>query len=241
MSILTVTQLKAEIRTAMGGRTDADTRLNNVLNLSSLRLARLHDFDELRGLTTINTAITANPADDKIISLASLNRFRKIYSIRLYANNNLSRKLTKRLPKWWDEVIPEPEYYSRGTPSDYIMWGKDQMELWKVPDIVYTMHFRFSRWPTLVDDTNQGSPIDLENVDDLIIHLSLSYLFLSFGNIEKANEYFRIYAALAKEALDEDEEDFDIRMLSHDQARLGGTLTRGYNDPFVRSIETPQD
>lgn len=236
MTVLTVDQIKAEIRVAMGGRTDADSRLDSVLNLSQMRLARLHDFDELRGLTTLTTPITASAAADKVISLAPIGRYRKIYSMRLYADNNLSRKLVKRLPKWWDDVIPEPEYYARGTPTDFIMWGKDQIELWKVPDIEYTIHVRYSRWPTIITDDG-GDFLDLENVDDLLIHLSASYLYMGFGNVEKSNEYFKIYAALAKEAIGEEEEDFDTNLLSHDQARFN--RTRGFDDPFVRRIEAP--
>jgi hypothetical protein len=251
MSVLTIAQIKGEIRKHLGGRTDADDRLDGVINLSQVRLARLHDFDELRDVTTIDTAVTADAAADKIIDISGeIPRYRKIYSIRLYADNQLSRKLNKRLTKNWDSIIPEPEYYARGTPTDYTFWGPYKMELWKVPDRVYTMYFRYSRWPVVVtSDTPQENLLDLLNVDDLIIHLATSdliihlatsYLYLSFGNLEKSNQYFAIYSALAKEAIDEDEEDFDSNLMSHDINRLGAN-TRGFDDPFVRSITTRQD
>lgn len=237
MSVLTIGQIKAEIRSAMGTRNDADARLAGVINLSQTRLCRLHDFDELRAIISLNTpTISSNPETDKIVSLAMLGRYRKIYSIRLLADNVQSRKLTKILTKEFDQEIPEPEFYSRRTPSRYIMWGKDQMELFPVPDIIYSMRIRFSRWPIVVTDANDGDFLDLENVDDLIIHLSLSYLFLSFGNIEKSNEYYRIYAALAREALGEDEEDFDTHLAGR-VGQQGRTMpSLGYNDPFVREM-----
>lgn len=234
MSILDITGIKSEVRAALGGRTDTDDRLIGALNLSQMRLARLHDFDELRSIIPINTAVTASAAADKVISLSTLGRYRKIYTIRLYApTTQQSRKLRKVLPKRWDKLIPEPEYYSRGTPTDYMTWGKDQIELWKVPDAVYSLYFRYSRWPTILAANAAAEFLDLENVDDLIIHLTLSYINMSLGNMEKAAEYYKIYAALAKEALNEDEDTFDMDMMAHDQSRLSRSL--GYNDPFVRS------
>lgn len=236
MTTLTLDEIKGEIKAHLGNRSDADSRLNSVLNLSQTRLARLHDFDELRQLITIPTVITADPSVDKIVNIAALGRYRKIYSVRLYANNNLSRKLTKRLPSYFDTVIPEPEYYSRGTPKDYVIFNRFQMELYRVPDIVYQMHFRYSTWPIQITNNTQGTALlTLQDVDDVIIHLAVSYLNLSFGNMEKANQYYQIYAALAKEAFDQDVEDFDMHLAAHRQGE-DRTGSRGYDDPFVRSM-----
>jgi hypothetical protein len=231
--MLTAAQVKSEIRASLGNRTDLDDRLNSIINMSQTRIARLHDFDELRVLTSINTAVTADPAADKIISLTSLARYRKIYSIRAYSDSQLSRKLTKVLAKRWDEQIPEPEYYARGVPTHYTLWGKDQLELWKVPDAVYPLHFRYSRWPTLVTDATQDDELDLEDLDDAIIHLSLSYCWLSLGNLEKSNSFFSIYRSLVKDAIDVETEDYDLTQMSHDVSRI--SASRGYDDPFVRS------
>jgi hypothetical protein len=184
--------------------------------------------------------VTASAADDKIISLSSLQRYRKIYSIRLFATNTQSRKLERVLPKRWDKLIPEPEYYSRGTPTHFILWGKDEMELWKVPDIVYTMHFRYSRWPTVVTAAMTTDNLDLENVDDLIIHLAASYITMSHGNVERSQALFAIYSSLAKDALLEDAQDFDTAMRAHSYG-LGAAGSLGYNDPFVESTSVYQD
>jgi len=238
MSVLTLAQIKSEVTTILGGRTDIESRLNNMVNLSQLRLARLHDFDELRAKATIDTVITANAADDKIVSLSTLARYRKIYSIRLYSTNQRSRKLKKILSKNWDRRIPEPEFYSRGIPEAYTLWGKDTMELWRVPDIVYTMHFRYSRWPNLVTDADDGNNLDLENIDDLIIHLTGSYAALSLGHMEKSNELFSIYRTLAREAIGEDDEDFERSLTGMGDSLSSSSL--GYDDPFVRSVEVSQ-
>lgn len=235
MSILTLDEIKTEIRSGMGNRTDTDSRLNGVINLSQTRIARLRDFDELRALAQINTPFTGTIAD-KFLTLASLNRYRKIYSIRLYASGNQSRKLIRVLPKRWDKIIPEPEFYARGKPLHYVIWSKDNLEMHPLPDAVYVLHVRYSRWPNLVTGATGGATfLDLEDLDDLIVHLSLSYLFLSLNNLSQSDKHYGIYRTLVAEHLNMEEEDFDTFQTSPDQMSLRGP-GRGYDDPFVNSI-----
>ena len=112
MSILTLAEIKTEISKSFASRGDIDSRLNNVIDLAQLRISRIHDFDELRQAATVNTVVTSNAIDDKIISFPSLNqsRIRKVYSMRLIDPNGTipARKLRKVLPKRWDKEIPEP-------------------------------------------------------------------------------------------------------------------------------------
>jgi len=235
MGLMTLGAIKDEIRAAVGNRTDWDSRLNNVVNIALTRLARLKDFDELRGNILLTTAFTGDPANDKFLSISPIGRYRKIYDVRLYADNQLSRKLIKVLPSKWDSAIPEPEYYAVGTPKYYMRWTKTQLELWRVPDRVYNVHIRYSRWPNQATDAKDGSVIDIDEADDIIIHLSASYLFLLAGNTERSNEHYKIYAALAREAAFFEEEDFDTHMSAvgpFDQ----GTGSRGYDDPFVQEM-----
>lgn len=238
MTVLTVGEIKTEIRAILGGRTDFDARLNQLLNVTQTRIARIKDFDELRALTSLTFPITGSAANDKVVSLSPLSRYRKIYSIRIFATNAMDRKLQRLNPTRWDRVIPKPEYYARGTPTHYMLWGKDQIELWRVPDIQYTAWVRYSRWPSAVGA--DGTFMDLENMDELIIHLCASYLALSVGHTKRSNELYRVYAQLAKDALDEEVEDFDTHMALEGQGS-DLTTTRGYDDPFVRSIDTFQD
>ncbi len=238
-SNLTVDQLKTEIRSAFGGRTDFDTRLDIILGLAQRMLARMHDFDELRGRATINTAVTGNAANDKIIALTTLylgglsQTLRKIYDIRLFATGGQSRKLTKIMPRRWDKLVPESEYYSRGKPTHYVQWKRDEIELWRVPDAVYTMHFRYFNWPAAIGAG--GTFLTLENVDDLLINLACSYLALSVGHLSRSNDFYRAFANGAAEALKEDIEDYDTHMAVYGQ-EIGVSINRGYDDPFLRSM-----
>jgi len=239
MSILTLAEIKTEISTAFASRADITTRLDNVIDLSQLRLARIHDFDELRQKATATTVVTSDAEADKTLSFPTLTdaRIRKIYSMRLVdsAGSIMARKLKKVLTKNWDKVIPEPEFYSRGSPTHYTVYSNNEFELWKVPDIAYTINIRVSRWPKQVAITGEGNSIDLENVDDLIITLSTSYLYHSLGRTDKGKEFYGIYKGMAKEALIEDTTDYDEAMSGIDPTDNFGS-GRGYDNPFVRSM-----
>lgn len=238
-SRLTVGEYKTEIRSAFGGRTDFDSRLAIIIGLAQDMLARMHDFDELRLRATINTAVTGSAANDKILSIAGLfpgasqAKFRKLYSVRLFASGAQSRKLTKIMPRRWDQLVPEAEYYARGKPTHYVQWQRNEIELWKVPDAVYTLHFRYLIWPAVVGA--DGTFLTLENVDDLIILLSCSYLALNAGHLQRSNEFYRAFANKAMDALKEDVEDYDTHMAVYG-SEINGTLGRGYDDPFQRSM-----
>lgn len=238
MSILTLAELKTEISSTFAKRSDIDSRLNNVIDLAQLRISRLHDFDELRQSASVDTVVTSDAEADKVITFPAItnSRIRKIYSMRLVDTLGTvqARKLRKILPKKWDLEIPEPEFYSRGTPTHYTSFEINKFELWRVPDAVYTINIRVSRWPKSVSVTGEGNVVDLENVDDLIINLSSSYLYHSLGREDKGKAFFAIYRGMAKEALIEDATDYDESM-SGVNLSGGGFGSRGYDDPFVRS------
>jgi len=240
MSILTLAEIKTEISSTFASRGDINDRLDTVVDLSQLRLARLHDFDELRQKAIVDTVITSDAEADKTISFPALTdaRIRKVYSMRLLDTSGTiqARKLRKILTKNWDQKIPEPEFYSRGTPTHYTVFTNNEFELWKVPNIVYRINIRVSRWPKQVAITGEGNAIDLENVDDLIITLSISYLYHSLGRSDKGKEFFGIYRGLAKEALLEDATDYDESMAGIRPGDAFGSTTRGYDDPFIKSI-----
>lgn len=240
MSILTLAEIKTEISSTFADRSDITSRLDRVVDLSQLRISRLHDFDELRQKASVNTVITSDAETDKTISFPALTdaRIRKIYSLRLLdtAGTVQARKLRKVLTKNWDKQIPEPEFYSRGTPTHYSVFTNNEFELWKVPDIVYKINIRVSRWPKQVAITGEGNAIDLENVDDLVITLAVSYLYHSLGRSDKGKEFFGIYRGLAKEALLEDSTDYDESMAGISPGDSFASTTRGYDDPFIKAI-----
>lgn len=238
MSIMILSEIKTEIKAGLGGRTDLDDRMNNIIDLSQLRIARLRDFDELRMIESVTATITSDPEADKVIVFPTLanTRIRKVYSLRRMDNvgQRLTNKLERVLTKNWDKVIPDPEFYDRSWPTHYTIWENNQFELWRVPDLAYEFKIRLSRWPYSVNFTGEGNILDLENMDDLIINLSLSYAFWTLGRTDKAKEFFGIYRGLAKEAIVEDSTDLDQDYAGKKMPEL--TISKGFDDPFVRSI-----
>lgn len=237
MGTLTTSQLEDEIRSALGGRTDLDSRLDRFINLAQVKIARTHDFEEMERVTASAFSYTATPADDKFFDLSNKTgaSVRKIRAFRLLDDSN-SRKLRYIPPRRWDKEIPEPEWYSTGRPSIFTKW-RGKLELWKVPDSAYSCELRYSIWPAALSTSTPGGLSNLDNKDDLIIYLSVSWAFASLGKTEKAREFWRFYRNGMNDAIGEDvvEPDLDI------SPGLGGgsdgrILDNYWTDPFVRSM-----
>ena len=232
MGTLTNTELQDEIRYNLGNRTDLDTRLQRFLNLAQIRVARLHDFDELKALMT-NTTNYVDDSTDKFLVVPT--RLRKVFSLRLIDGSN-SRKLDMVTPRMWDRVIPKPDYYSRGRPSKFVRWG-DNLEFWRVPDAEYDLELRCTLWPTPFSTGSQTS--DLDQKDDALIALGTSLAFTSLRRMDKANEHWAIFRSIMKESTGEDVIDPDLEITPGPGSTSSDVgLSKGYDDPFVRSVET---
>src|SRR5690606_19310396 len=92
-----------------------------------MRVARLHDWDQLKFTVTDQLAVTAEPIDDKIYDLNDAlpvgYRMKTLYSVRVVSSDGRSRKLLGKTTTQFDEEIPEPEYYSRNMPEWYTQFA----------------------------------------------------------------------------------------------------------------------
>ena len=200
MGTFTLDEMKTEIREGLGGRADYDTRLTLLINLAQMRLARRHDFEELRARGSLTAPVTATPVDDMTIALPTSPKLRKINSIAVMDGQN-SQKLLGRTWRQWDSEIPKPEEFARGRPSMYRRIG-DSIEIWRIPDIQYTLRTYFTNWPIeLVDGTDKS---DLDEKDDLIILLSLIWLSALQDRPDRANYFWAIFKTSYEEAMGED-------------------------------------
>lgn len=214
----------------LGNRTDiTDSRYVRWLNLAQMRIARLKVWEELQALDTSLVTVIS----DKFITEPA--NIRKIYSFRLIDAEH-SRILTGKPPKSFDQAIPLPSRFSEGRPTVYTRWA-GKIELYKVPDAVYSLEMRYSKWPTafLI-----GSDVvsELEEKDDALIMLMVSWGFLSLRNIEDATKYWRIYRDIINDAAMEDVErpDIDIKP----EGLSSGSLANSndpWADPFVNSVD----
>ena len=230
MGMLTKAEIKIELRGNLANRTDLDSRLDIILDMAQTRIARVHDFDELHILRT-SDALTL---DDKFFTLPTNDEIRQMYSIRVISGDGRSRKLIKVLPRSWDKKIPEPEFFSTGYPSHYTMWEGNKIEVWKVPDSAYDLHLRYSKWPTRISTLNDSGTLDFNRMDDIVIVLATSLMLHSLGRREKAKEAFGVYSGMLREAIGEEDSDFDLAMAGEGEDAISAST--GVNDPFVRSI-----
>ena len=229
MGTLTKLELEAEVRAALGNRRDLDSRLGKCLNLAQQRLARLHDFDEME---FISEGLLQNTGEDsdRFIQMPTL---RELYSLVLLDGAN-SRKLVGRTAQWMDRNVSQPEYFSRGVPVFYVLWGY-YVEVFRLPQQNYPVRMRGTQWPLdLVEDTDKSQ---FNQKDEILIELALSYVNRTLGKDSKATEHERIAMRLVEEAKENDRTKPDetvVPGLSDSDAAMSGGNNLPWLDPFVR-------
>lgn len=234
MGTLTFTQLQAEVQAGLGGRTDLSARLPTFINLAQQRLSRIFDFDEMDVIATTVISNTAS-VNDKFIILPQL---REIYSLRLVDNitgtGSQARKLQQVHHRKWDKLIPYPEWYSRGKPTHYMVWGQF-VELWRLPDFNYTIYLRYTKWPTPLVAAGDFSDFNMK--DELLIELSLVYAYRSLGRMEDAFKHQVMFGKLWDEYAYPNMKNPDIDIVpGPGVAELDPTTTGNYwANPFIQS------
>lgn len=229
MGTLTRSQLETEIKAFLGNRIDIDTRLVNILNLSQIRITRLKNWDELEEIASGTLAFTGANSD-KFFSFPA--NIRDIRSFRLIDGTN-SRKLKYVATNKMDTDIPYPEANARNKPKWYVVW-KSRAELVPMPNKAYDYELRYSFWPTAFTSTSDVVS-DLDNKDDLIILLSVSWIHLSIGNEDKANKYFAIFKNEANNAIGEQKlrPDLTIAAFSKDSEF---SSSQPWANPFIKDL-----
>lgn len=228
MGTLTLSDLKDELKRGLGNRSDTDTRLTRFLNIAQSRIARLHDFEEMQQNATGMFVLTANPAVDKILVLGSL---REIHSFRI-VKQELSGKLKGVSTRMWDQVVPQPDYFARDTPTHYTKWAS-QLEIWPVPDVAYPYQIRWTKWPTAFDDNSLTATSDFIEKDDLIIALAEAYAFDSLSKNADADRKYKVASTLFSEALSMDSKNPDLEYAPAREI-FGDSIARKdyWTDPF---------
>lgn len=228
MGILTLTELQNEVRAALGGRTDLNSRLTSIINLAQTRLARMKDFREMQVISTTPLSNTGSDNDKYIV----LPNVRKVFSVVILDGAN-SRKLTQRTPQFWDRFIPKPEHWARDRPTDYIIWN-NTLEIYPLPASALTLKTRWTRYPNaLVAGTDVS---EFLQKDDVLIELSIAYAMRSLGKEDDARKHESHAQTLLNEGamMDESQPDMNILPAASDSQVMGGTTHEYWNDPFYR-------
>ena len=225
MGTMTLSEMKVEVRAAFGGanNTSMDSRLTSLFNLAQTRLARKHDFEELKTRGDLGPiVITADPTADMTIALPTSPRIRQLYTIVLVDGTN-SRKLTQVTNKEWETRIPYGEEFSTGRPDIYKRWG-DTLYLWRVPDAVYQLRSHYSTWPTAFS-TDETVTSDLDDKDDLLITLVDIWAATSLDRPDRANYFWAIFKSMYEEAFQQSIYQAD---LDGSGKALGGSTSTDY-------------
>ena len=235
MGTLTRTEIAAEIRANLGGRTDLDTLLSTRINLSQRRIARKHDWEELERTKVDASSATSTKSYDVATfvgeSAATGNDVVKdIHTIRLISAEE-SRRLIRVTPAQADMVIPYPENSATGKPFWYIWYG-NYFEMIRIPDDSYTCYVRWSKYPDDMD--NDASRSDLKNKDDAIIALTTSWSFSSLKMKEEAAHWFTIAKDLINDAMLDDNVDRDLTLRPIEELGIRHPTGNYWNDPFYR-------
>ena len=228
MGTLLKSELIDEATQFLGNRADIpDSRYVRWLNLAQMRIARLKVWEELQRLNTSLVTVIS----DKFIT--EPDNIRKIYTFRLIDGAD-SRILTGKPSKAFDTFIPLPSRFAEGRPSIYTRWA-GKFELYKIPDAVYNLELRYSTWPTAFT-TSSDVVSDLEEKDDALIMLMVSWGFLSLRNIEDATKYWYIYQDMINSAAMEDVERPDIDIKPEGLSSGGMSSNNNpWEDPFINS------
>jgi hypothetical protein len=232
---LTLSQLRDEVRSGLGNRTELvsdSTRVDRWLNLAQIRMTRRSRYKELDATESKTPTYAGVPATDKVIAFSALtnSNVRAIYSVRMI-DGNASSKLTYVPHRMWDREVPRPEAQGLRRPSLYTVYAK-QIELYAIPDAAYEYIIRLAKWPTALTAVGQLS--DLAEKDDALIAMACYLAFRSLGNAESAKEWFAEYRAVIGDAMSEDDDnpDFDATPRNRTQ---GGMISDYWIDPFQGS------
>jgi len=221
---------------ALGDRSDlTDATITRWVNTAQERIARVHNWRELRQTTDITLGFTGVAATDKVLDFNALlgTNFRAVHNF-VIEDGAESLKLERLGPDQFDEIIPLPEYFATGRPTIYTVWTKTETLLHKVPDEAYTARIRWHKWPTAL---SSGSDVtDFDRKDDLILHLTLSFAFALYRAEESAMKHFGIYQSILKESIGEDANNPDLQVVRPNFLVKGGRVmgSEYWNDPFYK-------
>ena len=233
MGTLTYAEIKTEVVAALGGRSNFDAdRMTVIVNLAQMRISRKHRWQEMEDLVEGNFVITGVVKTDKFLSIPA--NTRKIYTIRLILGDGSSRRLESRTNQFFDDQIPEPEYYATGDPTIYTTFA-DKIEFWRVPDTADAYAIRRRKTPTaFAGDSTPGQVSDFEQKDDAIIALSSNWALQALGRMEDAGRWWTVYSNIINSAADEEVEDPDLKMMP----AFEGAVRAGeyWRDPFSRGV-----
>lgn len=204
MGVLTYSDFDAEIRQALGNRTDVTSAMiTRTLNIAQVRIARVTRWEELEVLLTNTLQVTSDAYGDRVILLPD--DIRDIHSFRLY-DDTRTRKLDRVAARKLDSEEPANEYISRQMPTKYARWA-EFLEVNFSPDQTYFARIRAVSWPApFTGATDETQKSELDQKDDMLIALCVNWLYQSLGNYERSGRWWVVFTNMLESALQEQAE-----------------------------------
>ena len=222
----TLLQLREEIEANLGSRPDDATtqvRLNSIINLAQMRLAREAPWPELNSFAQVSRVPTGAAANDKFLvlygasSYPTLNlesRVRKISALwSISAGGNVT-KLIALPERQWNQIIGDAANTTGGgvEATYYTKRDNNMIEWWPVPTATFTLQYEFVLWPDqLVNDNDANGFVEK---DDLIVALATHMAFMQLGQKEDAGIYFATYQAMLNNCKESDLTQEDVSFMN---------------------------
>ena len=230
MGDLTLSQMKDQVRLALGNREDLDVHLVPIINTCQLRVARFFDWEE--SITTTAVTITvSDPLDAFVDGSVSLpTNTRELHNINILDSGDLYHLEAVDHKRWKDHYYP---LYGNttGRPDTYSLWG-NSVELYPPPDKEYSAKFRHTAWPSDMYSDNDKSA--LLKKDDLIIALSICWALYHLNSPDRAGAYWAIFKSMVKEAIDAENMKPDLYMKIDTMGY--SPMTDYWKQPFIKSV-----
>lgn len=165
------------------------------LNSAMVHMSRKHDFSDLKkeytSATVANQKNYTKPTDCKHVRDLVL------------LDGSSSIKLVPVTVREFDKLIPYPENNTTGRPNWYVEHG-DCIDLYRIPDAVYTMHMKTVQWPTTITATTDSLTYKTDK-DDIIVSYMCAEGFKHFQMYEDAKWWEADFMIKFKEAMINDE------------------------------------
>ena len=189
---------KSETGTAVSGAT-WQSRVRTFLNWAQKRLARAHNFHELNTYTESAATVASTKRYPMATGSNNLGlvRPKDILSIRLVDSAN-SRKLDRWAYRKFDWKFPRPENYSEARPSVYVRHGND-IELFRIPNAVYTLHIRYAQWP--IDFSTGAQTSDFTDKDELLLNTAVMETYLALEEYQDVAIWAARVTGLLRDAI----------------------------------------
>jgi len=237
---LQLTEIISEVKDHFAQRPDlTDAKAVVALNIAQERMARAHDFEELEVIDTGTVPFTSTPSNDRFFPFTSLGvgntEPREVYSFRVIEADARHAKLEQWSVRQFDKEVPDPEYLSVGFPRHYLMWS-EKFELYRIPDQAYTYNIRMSTWPAAFSTSDLTAKSSFNRKDDILMTLSISWIWNRLGEYERANRHFGIFSTLWNQAVEEDNKKPDRDIVPAFERGRSGFNAQYWLDPFVKGV-----